>query len=210
MKLLGFNRVLCLSPHPDDVEYSMSGTIMKYKDTQFDMLTLSIGGNFDATTTTERHNEVESAWSVAKLDNIAIRVSSELKPKDCPPDKMIYEIESNYLEDSHDAIFVPSSIDSHFEHRLTNAVAPALTRVRNISIIEYRTPSTLHEWTANMHVDISDLFDKKLKILKKFESQQNKWYFRKELIEHFHADYQSFKKGYQYVEQFRINQLYRI
>ena len=35
-------------------------------------------------------------------------------------------------------------------------------------------------------------------------------YLKKELIKHFHADYQSFKKGYQYVEQFRINQLYKI
>ena len=28
-KLLGFNRELCLSPHPDDVEYSMYGAILK-------------------------------------------------------------------------------------------------------------------------------------------------------------------------------------
>jgi hypothetical protein len=61
-----------------------------------------------------------------------------------------------------------------------------------------------------MLVDISDIFNRKLKILKKFKSQQMKWYFKKELIEHFHADYQSFKKGYRYVEQFKINQLYRL
>jgi LmbE family N-acetylglucosaminyl deacetylase len=210
MKLLGFDRVLCLSPHPDDVEYSMSGTIMKYKDTQFDMLTLSIGGDFDTTTTNSRHNEVEAAWRSADIKNIKIRTCAHLKPKDCPADKMIHEIETNYLEESHDAIFVPSSIDSHFEHRMTNSIAPALTRVKNVSIIEYKTPSTLHEWSANMLVDISDIFNRKLKILKKFKSQQMKWYFKKELIEHFHADYQSFKKGYRYVEQFKINQLYRL
>ena len=39
MKFLGFNKVLCLSPHPDDVEYSMSGTIIKYEDTHFDIVT---------------------------------------------------------------------------------------------------------------------------------------------------------------------------
>ena len=39
MKFLGFDKVLCLSPHPDDVEYSMSGTILKYKDTHFDIVT---------------------------------------------------------------------------------------------------------------------------------------------------------------------------
>ena len=38
MKLLNLNRVLCLSPHPDDVEYSMLGTIIKHQDTIFDVL----------------------------------------------------------------------------------------------------------------------------------------------------------------------------
>ena len=42
MKLLNFNRVLCLSPHPDDVEYSMSGTIMKCTDTIFDIVCLYV------------------------------------------------------------------------------------------------------------------------------------------------------------------------
>ena len=36
MKFLGFDNVLCISPHPDDIEYSMFGTIDKYKDTKFD------------------------------------------------------------------------------------------------------------------------------------------------------------------------------
>ena len=34
MKFLNYDKVLCLSPHPDDVEYGMLGTIMKYKDTK--------------------------------------------------------------------------------------------------------------------------------------------------------------------------------
>ena len=29
-------------------------------------------------------------------------------------------------------------------------------------------------------------------------------------MKHFHADYQSYKKGHKYVEQFKIKQLYRI
>ena len=49
MKLLNFDRVLCLSPHPDDAEYSISGTVMKYSDTIFDILTMSVGGDFEGT-----------------------------------------------------------------------------------------------------------------------------------------------------------------
>jgi LmbE family N-acetylglucosaminyl deacetylase len=47
MKLLQFNKVLCLSPHPDDVEYSMSATIKKFCNTQFDVLCLTKGTSTD-------------------------------------------------------------------------------------------------------------------------------------------------------------------
>ena len=29
MKILGFNRVLCIAPHPDDVELGCGGTLLK-------------------------------------------------------------------------------------------------------------------------------------------------------------------------------------
>ena len=54
MKLLNYDKVLCLSPHPDDVEYGMLGTICKYKNTQFDIVFLSQGGDFDQSTAKER------------------------------------------------------------------------------------------------------------------------------------------------------------
>ena len=68
MKLLNYNRVLCLSPHPDDVEYGMLGTIMKYKDTKFDIVVLSQGGDFDKSTAKERQDECRKVWE--HIDNI--------------------------------------------------------------------------------------------------------------------------------------------
>ena len=65
MKFLNYDRVLCLSPHPDDVEYGMLGTILKYKDTQFDIIVLSQGGDFDKslprteTKTGEKHTDFD-------------------------------------------------------------------------------------------------------------------------------------------------------
>ena len=63
MKFLGFKKVLCLSPHPDDVEFGMMGTVLKYTDTHFDIVCLSPGGNFDDTTGAGRLQEVRDAWS---------------------------------------------------------------------------------------------------------------------------------------------------
>jgi len=210
MKLLNFNRVLCLSPHPDDVEYSLSGTVIKYQDTHFDLLTMSTGGDFEGAEGSKRLNEVKEFWNVTKVNNISVIIDDKLKSKNNSQDKLIFNIESKYLKDYHDAIFVPTHIDSHFEHRLVNELADPLTRCKGISVVEYRTPSTLNDWTPNMYIDITDQFEDKINMLSKFNSQKDKWYFKTQLVEHFHADYQSYKKGYKYVEQYKIKQLYRI
>ena len=55
-KFLGFDNVLCLSPHPDDIEYGMAGTIVKHTDTNFDILILTEGGDFDFTTSNTESN----------------------------------------------------------------------------------------------------------------------------------------------------------
>ena len=70
MKLLGYDKVLCLSPHPDDVEYSMSGTILKCIDTTFDILCLTQGGEHDKTTNSFRVDEVRDVWSTSNCNNV--------------------------------------------------------------------------------------------------------------------------------------------
>ena len=67
MKFLGYDNVLCISPHPDDTEYSMMGTILKYSDTMFTCLQLCQGGDMDVTTGKNRLFEVENAWKHAGI-----------------------------------------------------------------------------------------------------------------------------------------------
>ena len=66
MKLLNYDKVLCLSPHPDDVEYGMLGTIIKYQDTKFHILNVSQGGDFDESSNKQRHLECKNLWETIK------------------------------------------------------------------------------------------------------------------------------------------------
>ena len=207
MKCLNFDKVLCLSPHPDDIEIGLGGSIIKYSDTQFDMLTLSGGGDFEGTGVDVREIELINAWQVTNVNNILINVEPSLKPKNNTEDFLVNTIETSY---DHQAIFVPTYIDAHFEHRMTNRLAAALTRCKNISIIEYRTPSTLNDWIPNMYVDITNEYEQKLLMLSKFSSQQNKEYFKRDMLDAFHTDFQSSKKGNKFVEHLKIIQLYGI
>ena len=206
MKLFNFNKVLCLSPHPDDVEYSMLGTIMKHPDTQFELLQLAQGGDCDPTTNSFRLEEVKNVWEKSKCKNININFTEHKFIKELAEDKWINKIE-NYLENIN-AIFLPNECDSHFEHRFISRFGPALIRNKNISLIQYYTPSTQDEWNPNLYIDIKDIYDLKIDALNEFKSQNHRYYFRKDVLRAFHSDFQCSKKGVHYIEKYKILNLF--
>jgi len=211
MKFLGFNNVLCLSPHPDDVELGMMGTVLKYTDTCFNILCLSQGGDFDTTTSNNRIQEVKNSWG--STPNVDLFFSTNKHVKDLNHDAWVNFIENTFIASSkkeYDCLFVPTKEDSHFEHKIVNELASPLTRIKDISILEYRTPSTLDSWVPNTFVDITNYFDTKYSNLMKFETQKDRWYFKKDLQKSFHSNFQSYKKGIKYTEKFRLTQLYKI
>ena len=206
MKLFNFNKVLCLSPHPDDVEYSMLGTIMKHPDTQFELLQLAQGGDCDPTTNSFRLEEVKNVWEKSKCKNININFTEHKFIKELAEDKWINKIE-NYLENIN-AVFLPNECDSHFEHRFISRFGPALIRNKNISLIQYYTPSTQDEWNPNLYIDIKDIYDLKIDALNEFKSQNHRYYFRKDVLRAFHSDFQCSKKGVHYIEKYKILNLF--
>lgn len=207
MKFLGFNKVLCLSPHPDDVEYSMGGTIIKNTTTQFDILCLTQGGNCDITTSDSRLNEVLNSWKSTNSPNTNLFFTSNKILKEKGEDEWVNYIENNFLiKNNYDGICIPSSKDSHFEHKIVSNLGWPLTRIKPISLVEYCSPSTLESWIPNTFVDISKFYKIKLKMLKEFTSQQHRPYFRENTIKGFHTNFQCSKKGIELVEQFNLKQ----
>jgi LmbE family N-acetylglucosaminyl deacetylase len=207
MKFLGYDNVLCISPHPDDTEYSMMGTILKYSDTMFTCLQLCQGGDLDETTGKNRLFEVENVWEEAECSNVNLFFTEVKYMRDMREDEWINFIEKK-LSPSLDAIVLPNEHDSHFEHRLVAGFGKALIRSSPITLIQYKSPSTDQTWVPNLFVDIEEEYDIKLEALKKFESQQDRYYFREDVIRSFHSDCQSAKKGKHYIEQFKVLDLY--
>ena len=207
MKFLGYDNVLCISPHPDDTEYSMMGTILKYSDTMFTCLQLCQGGDMDETTGKNRLFEVENVWEEAECSNVNLFFTEVKYMRDMREDEWINFIERK-LSPSLDAIVLPNEHDSHFEHRLVAGFGKALIRSSPITLIQYKSPSTDQTWVPNLFVDIEEEYDLKLEALKKFKSQQHRYYFRDDVLRSFHSDFQSAKKAKHYVEQFKILDLY--
>lgn len=205
MKFLNFNRALCLSPHPDDVEYGMAGTILKCDETQFDLLSLTYGGDFDDSTNDSRRDEIKTFWK--GCPNVSLYFSPYNKLKEIDTAAWINYIEVNFVnQKNYDVILVPPSLDSHFEHAIVSPFAMALTRNRPISVIEYCSPSALETWISNLYVDVSDTWRKKSMLLRAFKSQKHRLYFGKEAIEYFHFHYPMAKRGLPRVERYRVIQ----
>ena len=205
MKFLNFNKVLCLGAHPDDVEYGMLGSMCKFTDTEFDILVLSEGGDFDKSTGKDRQTECENIWN--KINNVNGGFTNVKHVVNHQEDEWVNILESGgYISTDYDCIFTLPSEDSHFEHRIVNSMTPALVRHKKIGIISYRTPSTLDSWIPNFYVEID--LDEKIEHLKEFQSQLNKPYFSENSFKSFHSNYQCFKKNMKYVELFRVEIIY--
>ena len=205
MKFLNFDKVLCLGAHPDDVEYGMLGSMCKFTDTEFDILILSEGGDFDKSTGKDRQTECENIWN--KIDNVNGGFTDVKHVVDHQEDEWVNILESGgHVSTDYDCIFTLPSEDSHFEHRIVNSMTPALVRHKKIGIISYRTPSTLDNWIPNFYVEIN--LNEKMEHLKEFKSQLSKPYFSENSFKSFHSNYQCFKKNIEYVELFRVEIIY--
>jgi LmbE family N-acetylglucosaminyl deacetylase len=205
MRFLDYNRVLCLSPHPDDTEYSIAGVVLKHPNTYFDILCLTQGGDCDTTTGINRVQEVRNAWSISGVSNYSLHFSDVKYLKERGVDEWINYIERNFTTKmQYDCIMIPSEYDSHFEHVIVSSFAAPLARVKPYSIIQYKSPSTLDKWTPNLFVSLGDFYYIKKKMLYNFESQLHHEYFSDFVVDGFHTNFQCMKKGQGFVESYKI------
>src|SRR5437868_5391531 len=204
MKLLNWDSVICLSPHPDDIEASMGGTILKYKHTRFSSVVFSTGSVNDPVANEDRWRECDQYW--AGTYHVKQYFLAPLM-KMYSEEEWINLLENRFSMSQFNAIFLPPNLDTHYEHRFVNGIGMALTRTAPLAIIEYKAISTLDTWTPNMIIEFGESVEEKVKRLEKFKSQQ-KLYFQTEYMKAFHSHTNSIKKGVNITEPFRIVSLY--
>jgi len=165
-------------------------------------MVMSDGGDFDDTTKeVDRGSENRMIWSM--FNNVSGWIGSTFV-KNQTEDKMVNLIESN-IHPLIKTVVTTSKEDSHFEHRMINNLGPALCRRSSLTLVEYRTPSTLNHWIPNHFVSLTkDQYNKKRLILKKFQSQQKAPYFDDDTVDDFHHNFLCSKKGLKVVESYRI------
>lgn len=210
LKFLNSDRVLCLSPHPDDAEYSISGTAKKYTGTQFDVLCFSNSGKNDKSGVYDRKQECVTYWKefIGK-GNVKMCFTDTEYIQDKSFEKWVEYLENYIKNGSYQVLLVPTAVDSHNDHQYINSLANPTLRVTNCSLVEYKTPSTLDGWEPNLFVDVSDILEDKSKcLISAFASQRKRIYFTPESIKAFHYNFQCIKKSMPTTEQYKITKHY--
>ena len=209
MKFLNKKRAMCLCPHPDDTALSMSALVKKYTGTEFHMVCLSNGTATDSTSGPERVSEDILFWKLFDTENVHLHYIDNCTFDSTPVSSWITTLEKQFLH-GVDIIFSPSNIDSHYEHQITNSFIYPLSRSKPLTLIEYRSISTLREWIPNLFIDMDDslLYNKIDCLQRAFISQMDSVYFQTDKLRQFHEDFINQKRSILYTEMYKILQYY--
>jgi len=163
-------RVLALGAHPDDIEFGCGGALLRFARAGHDVYMYvatcgELGG--DCETRKREQEKAVSYGGVKKLfwggyHDTQIPLTKELISN---IENVIREVEPNY-------IFVHYEEDTHQDHRILAKAAVSATRyVPNF--LFYEGPTTVN-FSPNVYIDVDDVIDDKVTLLKKHESQVSK------------------------------------
>lgn len=162
--------ILAFGAHPDDIEYGCGGTLLQFAQNGHDIYLMIFtqgesGGNADI-----RFEEQKASAQLLQARDLFWGGFTDTK---IPGGKeLIDRMESVIKSVRPDLLFVNFWDDTHQDHRTLSKAAISATRyVRNV--LFYETPTT-ENFNPQVYVNIADVLDKKLSLLKTHASQMLK------------------------------------
>jgi len=200
---LFFNNVLAVGAHPDDIEYSCLGFLLKQKKfgSKISVFVASHGSRKDATNGDQRIKESIESW---KFNGFKFH---QRNSGDFNYLEIENEIRKILVSDKFNCILVHDPNDTHQDHRLTYEIVLSAIRRLDISIIRYRSVSSTNLFLNNLVIDIGEFMDQKIKSLAFHASQKDKPYMSKKSIEEFHTLYRPGSKVEKFFETFYIESI---
>lgn len=177
-------KMLCVAPHPDDVEGGMGGSILKWTEQghEVHICDLTTGEPTPHGSPETRRKETGLA---SDLMGIASRNCLEL------PNRYLFDTKENRIKLAEvirtvrpDVLFLPYWVDAHPDHIQATQLGEAARFYAKLSKVDWRGepwyPSRiLYYLAAHLRcypdpafvMDITDVFEKKLEICKAYRSQ---------------------------------------
>ncbi len=178
------NRVLIIAVHPDDETLGCGGTLLKHKDSG-DEIHWLICTDIDKNNNyyDSRQDEIKKVSKLYNFDSINNLGLKTMQVDEYSMSELIGKISKVINNIKPNIIYLPFKGDVHSDHRKIFEAAYSCTKsfrypfVKKIYMIETLsetefTPSTKEDsFVPNVFVDISDFMDKKIEIMKVYESE---------------------------------------
>lgn len=211
-------RVLCLSPHPDDVEFGIGATLSKFKgDFEGRLIIFS-----DRLKSRGEKNNDSDQMKAAQLigfskenikfidqlgldiDRLPVRLFGDEKIRD-----LIRHIVANEIKYFNpELIFIPSIHETFQDHE---AIAVEVKRVARgeFSLLGYEAVRHSYFFQPNVFIDVNENhLDKKIEAINTFTEFTNRYYFEGDLIKSL-ARVRAAQAGYAgFAEAFEIYRLF--
>lgn len=178
------NKILVIAVHPDDETLGCGGTLLKHKS-EGDEIHWMIGT--ETTTDSEfykiREKEITEVTKLYQFDSVHSLKLKTMQVDEYTMSELIGKISKVMNEVKPNIIYLPFKGDVHSDHRHIFEAAYSCTKsfrypfIKKIYMIETLSetefaPSTKEDsFIPNIFVDITDFMDKKLEIMKIFESE---------------------------------------
>lgn len=195
-------RIIIFSPHPDDAEVLMGGTIARYTQKGHDALIVVVS------LPNQKEIRIQESKKAAAILGARISIL-DINPNELAFDRKLVGTFDKIIHDfSPDAIYTSWTNDSHQDHVNVARATIASARKNNCSLYMYEQaiPSgvTPYAFTPQIFVDISGTIEIKVKSVLAHESQiQN---FGERWIESIlgRAAFMGFRINVKYAEAFEV------
>jgi LmbE family N-acetylglucosaminyl deacetylase len=202
---MSFNNILAIGAHPDDIEYSCFGFLLKQHKNGSNIYAciLSPDSLNDGQLAQERTEE--SVKALRLIPNIQFFIRDKNNIDESQYQIISDELRNIVLSNNIDTILVHSKeYDTMQEHRLLHDITMTALRRLPVNIILYRSPSISNNFISNFFVDIKDEYETKIVAIKEHKTQMNKPYMSDESIRIFNQNWNAKSFGIDYMEEFNI------
>lgn len=170
-------RILVISPHADDAEISMGGTIKKFRKEGHDVKLLVCiipMENRDGDTIKEMEVKRLEAQKLAAEDMGGVAVDIlDMDPYTFAFNRELVKIVDKKIQEyKPDVIFTQWNHDSHQDHQAVSNATFAAARKNNITVLMYEQLTlggiTPYSFKSHIYVDISDSINEKVKSVERY------------------------------------------
>lgn len=214
------NRIMVVSPHPDDETLGAGGTLLKLREQKKDLFWLNITNmkteySYDLEKVKRRNAEIDEVKMRYGFDDF---VNLELEPAGLEKYHFsdVYDYIAEFLmKNRPDTLILPYEHDSHSDHAMVfrwlypftkSFRYPFIKKVLIMEIVSETEFSSLeYAFKPNFFVDISEFIEKKIEIMNIYKSEMGGEIFpRSERNIRSLAGFRGCIAGSSYAEGFRV------